>query len=60
MIFKLTEENASTLKSVLENLYSSYGNIDEVIMLSSVVDEIILQEQTFILRYNRVNNLTKT
>lgn len=57
MVFKLTEDNALTLKAVLENLYSCYGNIDEVIMLSSVVDEIILQEQNFILRYNWVKNL---
>lgn len=52
MIYEVSEQDVLLLKSILARLFLEYGNTDEVLLLSSVVDEIVLQEQAFVLKYN--------
>lgn len=59
VIIKIKYEDFTTLKRILEDMYLENGNIEEVVLLSKVIDKIIVSMQVSKKEYQKDNNNNK-
>ncbi|CAM2078123.1 MAG: hypothetical protein NSGCLCUN01_02312 [uncultured Clostridium sp.] len=60
VIIKIKHEDFTTLKRILGDMYLENGNIEEVVLLSKVIDKIIVSMQVSKKEYQKDNNDKKT